>query len=134
MPEFVVPPWPQNLIFQCVKLTRHYRQIHCLAPPQCWFRLTIHGSCRGEPGHIGAGGVLSNEKWEWGWFKGSSLNLGIGSALGADRAMKLRRCLCLTRNDVDRLKLNVTLVLLSSWLFDPIEINHPLFNLVKIAK
>lgn len=67
-------------------------------------------------------------------FKGSSLNLGIGSVLGADRAMKLRQCLCLTRNDVDRLKLNVTLVLLSSRLFDPIEINHPLFNLVKIAK
>ncbi|CAB4296257.1 unnamed protein product [Prunus armeniaca] len=74
MPEFVVPPWPQNLIFQCVRLTRHYRQIHCLAPPQCWFKLTIHGSCRGEPGHIGAGGVLRNEKFQrllsepWHWI------------------------------------------------------------------
>ncbi|BFG17735.1 hypothetical protein CerSpe_040090 [Prunus speciosa] len=91
MPEFVVPPWPQNLIFQCVRLTRHYRQIkllHWLAPPQHRFKLTIHGSCRGEPGHIGAGGVLRNENGRR--FTGSSVNLGIGSVLGADKAMKLR--------------------------------------------
>ncbi|PKI65945.1 hypothetical protein CRG98_013665 [Punica granatum] len=63
-------------------IVKQWRYIHWTKPDEGWFKLNTDGASKGNPGLVGAGGLICDSNGNW--MGGFMLNIGIASSMAAE--------------------------------------------------
>ena len=63
-------------------INRRNIQVRWIKPPLSWYKLNLDGSSLGNPGRVGGGGLIQNDKGEW--IKGYARNVGHTTSVAVE--------------------------------------------------